>query len=288
MAHPTIPLYGVSESDLQTLVDVYGVRVEEGRLPQPRTNEIALSKALAQNRNWRVGDKIGRAHDGREDDELPTEMAVVGIFSSLPDQEDLWTGFVSLEYLSSHEFYASHSTRMLVLPREGRKSEMDAWLEENVASEQIAVQTFDRMRTEYRIATWIILVLFGIIESVIAVVAAVALAILSYTFFIQRRDEFGVLHAIGHSRRWLVLRIARESVSVVAVAWVLGAVLCMTGLIGMQVGVFAPKGMTLNIFNPAPWAFTLPLPLVVVVVGVGLVGWMLRKLDPVSIIERRP
>ncbi len=287
MAHPTIPLYGVSESDLQTLVDVYGVRVEEGRLPQPRTNEIALSKALAQNRNWRVGDKIGRAHDGREDDELPTEMVVVGIFSSLPDQEDLWTGFVSLEYLSSHEFYASHSTRMLVLPREGRKSEMDAWLEENVASEQIAVQTFDRMRTEYRIATWIILVLFGIIESVIAVVAAVALAILSYTFFIQRRDEFGVLHAIGHSRRWLVLRIARESVSVVAVAWVLGAVLCMTGLIGMQVGVFAPKGMTLNIFNPAPWAFTLPLPLAVVVVGVGLVGWMLRKLDPVAVIEMR-
>jgi hypothetical protein len=45
--------------------------------------------------------------------------------------------------------------------------------------------------------------------------------------------------------------------------------------------------MTLNIFNPAPWAFTLPLPLAVVVVGVGLVGWMLRKLDPVAVIEMR-
>jgi putative ABC transport system permease protein len=287
MAHPTIPLYGVSESDLQTLINVYGVHVEQGRLPRPHTNEIVLSKALAQNRNWRVGDKIGRAYDVRDDDELPTEMVVVGILSASPGQEDLWTGFVSFEYLDSHEFYASYPVHMLVLPREGRKSEMDVWLEETVASEQTAVQTFDRMQKEYRIATWIILVLFGIIEGVIAVVAAVALAILSYIFFIQRREEFGVLHAIGHRRRWLVLRTARESASVVAVAWLLGAVLCGIGLICMRVGVFAPKGMTFNILNPAPWAFTLPLPLAVVIVGVGLVARMLRKLDPVAVIERR-
>jgi ABC-type antimicrobial peptide transport system permease subunit len=287
MAHPRIPVYGVSESDLQTLINLYGVRLEQGRLPQPHTDEIVLSKALAQNRNWRVGDKIGRAHDGKEDDELPTEMVVVGILSSPPDQEDLWTGFASFEYLSSHEFYASHPIHMLVLPTGGRKGELDTWLEEEVASEQTVVQTLDRAETDYRIAMWIILALFGIIESVIATVAAVALAILSYTFFIQRQDEFGVLHAIGRSRRWLVLRTARESASAVAVAWLLGAVLCGIGLICMQVWVFAPKGLTFNVFNPAPWMFTLPLPLAVVIVGVGLVARMLRRLDPVAVIERR-
>ncbi|MBL7063840.1 MAG: hypothetical protein ISS49_06465 [Anaerolineae bacterium] len=156
-----------------------------------------------------------------------------------------------------------------------------------MASGRTAVRTFDRIRQEYRIGAWALLVLFGIVESVIAIVAAVALAILSYTFFIQRRNEFGVLHAIGHSRRWLVLRIARESASVVAVAWLLGAVLCGIGLVCMQVGLFAPKGMTFNIFTPAPWAFTLPLPLAVVVVGVGLIARMLHKLDPVAVIERR-
>jgi ABC-type lipoprotein release transport system permease subunit len=287
MSHPSIPLYGVSESDMQALLDLYGVRVKEGRLPQPHTNDIVLSEALAQNRNWHVGDKIGRAHDGKEDDELPTEMVIVGILSSPPDQEDLWTGFVSFEYLSSHEFYASHPIHMLVLPKEGHKSELDAWLEGRVASEQTTVQTHDRMEADYRIAMWIILALFGIIESVIATVAAVALAVLSYTFFIQRQDEFGVLHAIGRSRRWLVLRTAWESASVVAVAWLVGAMLSGIGLICMQVWVFAPKGMAFDVFNPVPWVFTLPLPLVVVLVGVGLVARTLRKLDPVAVIERR-
>ena len=164
---------------------------------------------------------------------------------------------------------------------------MDAWLEGTVASEQTAVQTFDRMQTEYRIATWIILVLFSIIEGVIAIVAAVALAILSTIFFIQRREEFGVLHAIGHRRRWLVLRTARESASVVAVAWLLGAVLCGIGLIAMQVGIFAPKGMTFDLLTPAPWVFTLPMPIAVVTVSTGLIAWMLFRLDPIAVIERR-
>jgi ABC-type lipoprotein release transport system permease subunit len=287
MAHPSISLYGVSEGDLQTLIHLYGVRVEEGRLPRPRTNEIVLSQALAQNRNWHVGDRIGRAHGASEDDELPTEMVVVGIFSSPPGRGDLWTGFASFEYLSSHEFYASHPVRMLILPREGRKGEMDAWLEENVASERTAVRVFDRIQMDYRIAAWAILVLFGIIEGVIAVVAAVALAILSYTFFIQRQDEFGVLHALGHSRRWLVLRTARESVSVLAVAWLLSVILCGIGLIYMQEAVFAPKGMTFNLLSPAPWVFTLPMPVAVVTVSAGLIARILHRLDPVALIERR-
>jgi ABC-type antimicrobial peptide transport system permease subunit len=287
MAHPSIPIYGVAADDLQTLIGLYGVRVQEGRLPQPRTNEIVLSQALAQNHNWHVGDRIGRAHGGSEDDELPTEMVVVGILSSPPGRGDIWTGFVSFEYMSSHEFYASHPVRLLVLPREGLKSEMDAWLEESVASELTAVRVFDRIQTEYRIAAWAVLVLFGIIEGVIAAVAAVALAILSYTFFIQRQDEFGVLHAIGHSRRWLVRRTARESASVVAVAWLLSVVLCGIGLIYMQEAVFAPKGMTFNLLSPAPWAFTLPMPVAVVTVSAGLIARMLHKLDPVAVIERR-
>jgi ABC-type antimicrobial peptide transport system permease subunit len=164
---------------------------------------------------------------------------------------------------------------------------MDAWLEENVASSQTALQTFDGMQRDYGLAMWALMALFGIIESVIAVVAAVALAILSYTFFIQRRDEFGVLHAIGHSRRRLVLRTARESASIVLVAWLLSVVLCGIGLVYIQARVFAPKGMTFNMLHPAPWLFTLPLPLAVVAVGVGLVARMLRRLDPVTVIEGR-
>lgn len=287
MASPSIPVYGVSEEDLPMLIDLYGAQLESGCLPQPRTNEIVISKGLAQNRSWSVGDKIGRAYDNKEDDELPTEMVVVGILTSPPGQEDIWTGFASLEYLSNHEFYAAYPMRMLVIPETGHRTTVESWLEESVASEKIGVGTLTAMERDFNGAIWVFLLLFGIIEALIATVAAIALAILSYIFFAQRQDEFGILHAIGYQRLWLVFRTARESASVVFVAWLISVVLGGIGLIGMQVFVFTPKGMTFNIFNPAPWVYTTILPLTVILVSSGLISRTFRKLEPVVIIERR-
>jgi ABC-type antimicrobial peptide transport system permease subunit len=217
-------------------------------------------------------------------------MVIVGILSR-PSQDrgknDLWLGFASYEYLSSHEFYASHPIHLLVVPNEGQKAEMDAWLREEVQSELVEALTFKWMKTNYRLIALISLAVFGVVEIIIALVAAMALAVLSYTFFAQRQEEFGILHAIGRSRPWLVLRTVRETASTVAVAWLASAVLCGIGLAGMQLGLYAPRGLRLNFLNPAPWLFTLPIPLAVIAASGGLVTRMLRKLDPVTVIEKR-
>jgi hypothetical protein len=292
-----ISIYGVSESDLQTLVNLYGVQVKEGRLPRPHTNEIVLSQAVALNRDLRVGDRIGRPvnedHKG-----IPTEMEVVGILArpspslragSSPGREgdDLWLGFASYEYLTSHERYASHPRHLLILPKPGQKAAMDAWLREAVNPELVEALTFDWMRMNYRLLSLIPLALFGAVEVIVAVVAAVALAVLSYVFFAQRREEFGVLHAIGRSRRWLVLRTVRETSSAIGLAWLASAFVLGIGLVGVQFGLYAPRGLSLRFLNPVPWLFTLPMPAAVIAASGGLVARMLRRLDPVSIIEGR-
>jgi hypothetical protein len=55
----------------------------------------------------------------------------------------------------------------------------------------------------------------------------------------------------------------------------------------VQFGLYAPRGLSLNFFNPMPWLFTLPIPVAVIAASGGLVARMLRRLDPVSVIERR-
>ncbi len=75
--------------------------------------------------------------------------------------------------------------------------------------------------------------------------------------------------------------------SVVAVAWLLGAAACVLSLIYAQANVYTPAGLRLDLFSLSPWLFTLPIPLAVVVASSGTVTWMLTRLDPVSIIERR-
>jgi ABC-type antimicrobial peptide transport system permease subunit len=284
-----VTIFGVSEEDMLALLDVYGVQLEEGRLPEPRSNEIAVSRGIAINRGLEVGDQVGKpVYD--LDHDMPTEMEVVGIISrpeSDPHAQDLWLGFASYAYLRSHELYASRPVDLLLLPEGGRRAELDAWLEETVSSEQIAVRTYEKLQLMHQRDVRMLLLLVTVVEGILAVVAALALAILSHIFFIQRQEEFGILSALGRSRRWLVLRTVGETVAVVVVAWLLGAVICLAGLVFMQVALFAPKGMSLDFASPAPWVSTIPLPLAIIAVGAMLVVWMLSRLDPVSIIERR-
>jgi len=284
-----VSVYGVAADELPALMDLFGMRLVDGRLPRARSNEIVISEAVARNRGLRVGDTVGRPVQEREGgdpliaDDIPTEMVVAGLLS--PD--DLWLGFASFEYLESHEFTSSRPVHLLVLPAEGRKGELDAWLEESVASVQTDVNTFGAQRREFRQLVQSMLLLFAAVESIIALVAAIAMAALNYIFFAQRREEFGILHAVGHSRSWLLLRTVKETGSAVTVAWLIGAAVCVIGLVGAQAAIYAPRGLSLDFFNPIPWLFTLPIPLAVIVGGTGTIARTLAKLDPVSIIERR-
>jgi hypothetical protein len=285
-----VSIYGVSEGDLPVLMDLFDVQLVKGQLPRPRSNEIVMSRVTALNRGLRVGDTIGRPVQERngEDnpmivDDIPTEMVVVGLLS----RDDLWLGFTSLEYLQSHELTASRSPRLLVVPAAERKGELDAWLEESVASAQTRVYTYDAERREFEEIMRLAMLLFAAVESIIAIVAAVALAALNYIFFAQRQEEFGILHAIGRSRPWLVFRTVKETGSAVGLAWLVGAVVCVLGLIGFQALVYTPRGLNLDFFSFAPWLFTLPIPLAVIVVGAGTIARTLRQLDPVAVIEMR-
>jgi ABC-type lipoprotein release transport system permease subunit len=274
--------YGVSENDLSVIMALYGVYLQEGRLPNPRSNEVVLSEAVAMNRGLGVGDTFGRPVN-ELDFSIPTKMVVVGILAP----SDLWLGFASYEFLESQELYSSQSVHLLVIPTEGRKTELDGWLEKDVASAQTNVLTYGMQYHEIQQAKRGILLACAALESVIAVVAAIAVGILNNIFFAQRLEEFGILHALGHSRSWLLLRTVRETASAIGLAWLIGAAICVIGLIFAQVNIYAAEGVSVDFSNPTPWLFTLPIPLAVVAASAGTIARKLSKLDPISIIERR-
>jgi len=196
-------------------------------------------------------------------------------------------GFASYEFVEDHEQYSAALMQSLVVPVEGHAAEVETWLEESIASPQVAVETFGTRYRYVREFLRIAMLLLAITESILAVVAAVALAILNTIFVTQRQEEFGILHAVGHSRARLIARTLRESVGIAGVAWLIGAACCLVLVLGTQTFVYAPKGMSLDPANTIPWLFTLPIPVAVLAASAGTIGWTLSRLDPVSIIERR-
>jgi ABC-type lipoprotein release transport system permease subunit len=290
------PVYGVREGDMQTLLDVYGLHLGEGVLPQPRSSQIVLTCALARNRGLSVGDAVGKPIYER--DGIPTEMAVVGLLDSpapqLAEREEYpvpdaprWAGFVPYEFVENHERYSAAPMHALVMPVEGREAEVETWLEKSIASPQVDVETFGTSYRLWRGLTQMGAFVLAISESILAVVAALALAILNTIFCTQRRDEFGILHAVGHSRAGLVVRTVRESIGIAGAAWLIGAACCLAFLLSAQAIVYVPRGLSLDLTNPTPWLFTLPIPIAVVAASAGTISWALSRLDPVIVIERR-
>ncbi len=285
--------YGVYAEDMAYLVELYGLELKEGRLPGPRTNQIVISEAVAQNLDLRIGDVIGDpdrpAYPGAP--ALPAEFVISGIFArpAAPEEEN-WLSFVSLEFLESHEAFDISNDfvfPLLVVPKAGQKAALDDWLENELASDDVRVFTYRQQVAQARRQTRSLIQAMSLIESIIAIVAAIGLAILNYLYVSQRQSEFGVLHALGYGRWRLVRRTLGETIFTIGGAWGLSAILCLTGLLYLQFGVFAPRGLTLDLFNPTPWLFTLPIPVAVLAVTAATITWTLSKLDPVSIIEKR-
>jgi ABC-type lipoprotein release transport system permease subunit len=291
-----MPVYAVHEQDLPILLDAYSLRLGEGEMVQPRSEQIVLTSALARNRDLDVGSTIG--HPVNERDEMPTELTVVGLLESTGSalveragydvpSKPRWAGFASYEYVDSHERYTGLPTHMLVIPMEGRESEMEIWLRGNIASPRVEIETIDKSYRRWQGLVQVSQTITDIGIVILTVAAGLALAILNYIFFTQRRDEFGTMYAVGHSRAALLARSLRESVSITAVAWLVAAAICIAGLLCFQTYVFTPVGTNVDLANPTPWLFTLPIPLAVVAASAGTIGWALSRLDPVTVIERR-
>jgi ABC-type antimicrobial peptide transport system permease subunit len=164
---------------------------------------------------------------------------------------------------------------------------MDSWLENELATGQTTAYTYRQAVAQARQETRTQILTIALIESVVAVVAALTLAVLNYISVSQRRSEYGVLHALGYGRLQLVGRAIQETALTTGAAWALSAVLCLVGLLYLRFGLFGPLGLRLNLFNLEPWSFTWPIPVAVLATTSATIARTLSSLDAVSIIEGR-
>jgi hypothetical protein len=285
--------YAVHAEDLPYLLELYGLGLKEGHLPRPNSNELVLPEQLALNRGLGVGDVIGDperpAYPGAP--ALPTPFVLSGILAvATQEQAQNWLSFISLEYLESHEAFhipGDGAAQVLVAPKPGEKPRMDAWLTTELAGYGVSAHTHKEAVASFRRDTRNTALTIALIEGLLATVAAGALAVLDYILTSQRQREFGLLHALGYQRLSLIWRAVRETAFTTGTAWGISGIVCLSGLLVLQSRLFVPRGLQLDVLNPVPWLFTLPIPAAVFLASGSTVARMLARLDPVSIIERR-
>ena len=273
-------LRAARREEMDFLLERCGARLREGAFPRPGTPEVALHENFMKANGWSLGAEFGM--EVSEDDWMPGRFRVVGVLEG-----PVPMGLSSFEYLNSpvlYPFSAKLWERLIVVPRQGRLEEANAFLrglpdakawDRARAAEEVS-QVFDRL-----------LLILNSIAVLLILVVTVVVGLLHSIFFGQRMDEFAILLAIGHTRRRLWRKAAAETGILMAFSWLGGVALAFALLAAFRGIALVPRGIPLPLWQGAPVLVSLVLPAAAQLFASATVRGRLRGLDPVGIIERR-
>jgi ABC-type antimicrobial peptide transport system permease subunit len=126
-----------------------------------------------------------------------------------------------------------------------------------------------------------------VVIGTLVVVLAFLMGMLMNIYQSQRLVEFGLLQAIGYTKRQILSRVLSESVAVIVLGWALGVASALALLTTTKRLLMDPNGFALNIFEPRAYLYTAVIPLSILFVAFATVILRFRRFDPVSVVERR-
>jgi len=273
-------LLGLAEEDMPVVLEVCGATLREGRMLRPRAAEIVLSEQVAANLGLQVGDVIHDKIDERYSN-IVDPLTVVGIL-----QSDVRLGIVSYEYLRSHELYRVHPTRFLVIAREGRRASVDQWLQDQIQTSRTSVWTRPTLDEQMSREYWQACLLLVPVVLVVAAALSLVVGAVNRIAFSGRLSEFGLLHAAGYGKRWLVRRLTLETATLAILGWVCGIALAWLTLAILKSTLFEPRGHDLKAISLAPILLVFPIPVSVVGFALSVFQRAFSRLDVVHIIEQ--
>jgi ABC-type antimicrobial peptide transport system permease subunit len=279
-------LFGLAEDDIPYILERFDATLLNGHLPEPGTNELLVSEDVANMLDLQVGEiynvMSSEFYPNVDIPLEPTPFELVGIAES-----EVELGIVSLEYLDSHRLYRNFPARLLVAAQESRETAVDNFLRSEIQTLEISVMTLTMLNE--RILEEALPGLVLLLPIVLIVVTALSLVfvVINQIANAQRLPEFGILHATGHSKKWLIRRLTLETTALAILGWVMGIGVSWLVLYLLKMTYFASQGHDFNYVAWIPIVFSLPLPAVIAGFTFISVRRTLNSLDPVAIVERR-
>jgi putative ABC transport system permease protein/lipoprotein-releasing system permease protein len=129
--------------------------------------------------------------------------------------------------------------------------------------------------------------ILNVVVAMLSIVITLMMGMLMNIYQSQRLIEFGLLQAIGYTRRQLLVRVFAESVIVILLGWLLGIAGAEGMLAGANWWLMAPHAYALEPFDATAFKYTVPLPISILAVAGFTVFWRFRRFDPVGVVERR-
>lgn len=270
-------ILSLNAGDMDTVMTATGLKLIKGRLPKPGTEEIALHKIVAKNKNLDVGDRIGSYIDGKE--VFRGAHEIVGIVDG-----PAILSFNSLETWSNTYGYDPYLYGLIVIPKKGGLNELNQYID-SLPYQGLDVRTLNSVTAEQEETDRSVKTLLTLINMIVITIVSLCSGFLCYIHFYQRRAEFGLLNAIGHTRQRIINRAFAEVSGINMIGFLTGVFLGLLCALVLDILVFTPKGQLLVIWDMQFLVQVFCIPLFVTLFSIIPIWRMLKRLDPIAILE---
>ena len=270
-------IYSIESEEMTKMMELLDLKVKSGRLPVAG-NEIILHKQVAANKGLKIGDRIGRMISKEES--LPGVYRVVGIL----DGEYILSFAPIKHYILTYHLPYEYIYGGIIFPKNGALDEMNQALESMVPS-NYQINTINTERAWLKISEGKVNLFITLVCTFIILIVSSCIGFLCYIYFTQRRSEFGLLWAIGYSRQKVINRAFAEINGINLLGYVLGVLLSILVGFLLNITYFIPIGDSLDIIDIRYMLGAACSPLFVTLFSLIPIWRMLKKLDPISIID---
>ena len=269
-----VRVYELDKDDMNYYMKMLNIKIKEGRLPKYADCEIAIDYRLAKNKGLKRGDMIGE--DASRKEILQGEYKIVGLL----DGQVISAITPMDEKLDKNKIY---SNGMMVFPKVGKMKELNQYLDTIRNSADIV--TYDDTKKDLDMPMKNAEMTINIFAAMIIIAMVVAVGNISYVHFFERRKEFGILRALGYSMRSITLKTFYEISIMNLMGFFLGLLLAIfIGLI-LKLIFLSPLGVSISFWSPQGLIQALCIPIFTTLFSIKPINFMIRKVDPISIIE---
>lgn len=272
-------MHGLQTKDFAYITNKIGLLKLNGRLPAPGMPEAVITRPVARNLSLKLGDVLLNPDDDKN--YSPKKVRIVGIYEG-----DEWFALTSYQYLASNHFPPIDVLILFCRTIQEQRS-LDAWTESSLKGERAMIFTFPQLEKDTEASFATLFKILNLVIGLLVIVITIMMGMLINIYLSQRVSEFGLLQAIGFTRKSLVKRAIYEAMLVVFIGWILGILITM-GLLGIVRGVLmAPRGFYIDPFDSMAYYYTIPVPIAIVLVAALTVYIRFKRFDPITVIERR-
>jgi hypothetical protein len=270
---------GLTQDDMRYYTARQRATSITGRYPLPGKPEALVSRPVAKNLGLRLGSVVLKPDD--IDNYSPMPVKIVGIAET-----DRWLMMDSIEF-QRENYFPPIDDAMIFAQNSADQDRLDHWAVKRFKGQRPLVFAYFEIEKNTREMFATLYLILNVVIAALALVITFMMGMLMNIYQSQRLVEFGLLQAIGYTKKQLLRRALWESVSVIFFGWAIGISLTYGLLRLANTVLMEPKAYSLDVFDPQAYTYTIPIPLAILVVAIATVVLRFRRFDPVGVVERR-